>query len=197
MLNNKEVIFIVLCIVFAYIGLLIHFSGELERLGSILFSFGFYYIGYKSKKYATMEKRINKQNVFLFIISLVFSLIGTFLLTVLSGNGRQTIDIHHNVYPDVLLTYAISISGIMIVLLLSSIIERVKGINVIISNIGKESLIIYPIITFLPIRIEHIILSGDSYIWKIGSKVISILICILIIWIKNLIIKRKSKMQKE
>lgn len=181
--KGKTFVYVIVSVGLSCLGFAFHEIGIVERLGSICYSFGYFVLGKYSRMVLTKNSE-KIQKIKALLISIVISLGGTFFLTQISGNRRVSIDIHHNYYPDILFTYIIALAGICSILILSQYLCKYKHISNILSYIGKESLIIYPIFTYLPLRVEFLFRMDGSAI-KLATKLMAIFACVLVVVCKN------------
>lgn len=183
-LKDNDTIITITISFFSCLAYYLHTTNQLERVGSILFGLCFYYLGHRYKKI------INKKSKVILTGSILISVLGTLGLTLVSGDSRKSIDLHHNYYPDVLFTIIIALSGILIIMIISQKLSDINIICKICSLIGKESLIIYPIFTYLPLRLKYIL--GDQLgICKLINVLIAVILCTIIIYVKRLLYNRK------
>lgn len=187
--NVTVQIIIIACL--AILANILCYVDKFERIGSIFFSIGFYYIGYCVKERVISFSRNNFELKYWkdLVILLFITTVGVVISTYFSGNSRLSLDLHKNQEIDIVLTYVFALAGIGVTLIIAKLFENTI-VERIIAFIGMNSLIIYPLFSFFPLRIEFLI-SNSGFIYKIISKSISFIICLLVIAFKKYKINKK------
>ncbi len=144
---------------FVIIGFVLHrfFLFNTFKIATILYSSGFYYLGFLLSDWKPFQKVTAREKWYLFPVFLGLNIAGTYALVQLYGT---TLDLNSATSFDILLNYATALCGIFFTLILSRILTKTPLLSLL-SYLGKHSLIFYPLLGYIPFKLEH--LAGTDF----------------------------------
>ena len=144
---------------FVIIGFVLHrfFFFNTFKIATILYSSGFYYLGFLLSDWKPFQKVTAREKWYLFPVFLGLNIAGTYALVQLYGT---TLDLNSATSFDILLNYATALCGIFFTLILSRILTKTPLLSPL-SYLGKHSLIFYPLLGYIPFKLEH--LAGTDF----------------------------------
>ncbi len=147
----------VLYVLMTAAGLFLHYQGLNEfKLASILYSSGFYYLGFLLKKSRFLLDVTKKERWYLLPAFFGANLLGILALYRLTGT---TLDLNSATAFDIVLNYGTALSGIAVMLILSRLLTG-NAVGTVFSYVGKNSLYFYPLLGgYIPFKIESYTLS--------------------------------------
>ena len=138
------------------------------RVGSALYSAGFYYAGVVAVNYGIIERCLEKKWIILcaFLISVIVSGL------IIRFWNIPILDISINYSIDVCLNYILAFSGIAFILFISRQFDRGRSnvLRIVLGYIGMHSFFFFPITNYVPAAFCHLVnkenalTKGVSYI---------------------------------
>lgn len=157
------------------------------KLLTSLAALSFYWFGYEVRQYELLSKSL----VWIYPTAAAFNLGASIFMISKVGH---VMDINHGVYTYGWFSIITGTAGVLAVLGISKLIDRINWISVPLSYIGKNSLYFYPLTSYFPMTIVLLaekILGAVGILIKLGSKVMGFLVTSVIIeWKTKLFGKR-------
>ena len=157
----KNKILLSLCFAgFVVIGFVLHrfFLFNTFKIATILYSSGFYYLGFLFSGWKPFRQITSRERWYLLPVFLGLNIAGTYALVRLYGT---TLDLNSATSFDILLNYTTALCGIFFTLILSGILTKTPLLSPL-SYLGKHSLIFYPLLGYIPFKLEH--LAGTDFL---------------------------------
>ncbi|WP_027218055.1 acyltransferase family protein [Butyrivibrio fibrisolvens] len=152
------------------------------RVGSSLYSFGFYCLGYIANEKKILGYLYNIK--YSFLISVIVSVLGSVLTLKMSP---YILDISNNLSIDIVWNYILAICGIWVVIFLSRIVcEKAGNLSIIkiLVFVGMNSFFFFPITNYMP-ELFRAVLNSDSNIVKILAYVFAFAIASCVVFIER------------
>lgn len=145
---------------FVIAGFLLHrlFFFNSFKIATILYSSGFYYLGFLMSDWKPFHTMTFREKWYLFPVFLGLNILGTYVLVQLFGT---TLDLNSATSYDILLNYATALCGIFFTIILSRLLTKTPLLTPF-SYLGKHSLIFYPLLGYIPFKLEH--LAGTDFL---------------------------------
>lgn len=128
------------------------------KIATILYSSGFYYLGFLLSDWKPFQTMTSKEKWYLCPVFLGLNILGTYTLVRLYGT---TLDLNSATSYDILLNYATALCGIFFTIILSRLLTKTPLLTPF-SYLGKHSLIFYPLLGYIPFKLEH--LAGTDFL---------------------------------
>ncbi len=122
------------------------------KIATILYSSGFYYLGFLLSDWKPFQTMTSEEKWYLCPVFLGLNILGTYTLVRLYGT---TLDLNSATSYDILLNYATALCGIFFTILLSRLLTKTPLLAPF-SYLGKHSLIFYPLLGYIPFKLEHL-----------------------------------------
>ena len=169
---------IAIAFVFAAVSLLLKMAGiNYYRIGSALYSFGFYLIGFLIKEKQIFERIKDRASVF--VVCIFVSVVGSGLAL---GFWPKILDINNNYSHDIVINYLLAIAGSYMVFFTSFIIcEKIGEMfaTKLLIFIGMNSMVFFPVLDYMPGALSTV-LNNSSVVIKMSSYLIGFIIASLI-----------------
>lgn len=139
---------------FVIAGFLLHrlFFFNSFKIATILYSSGFYYLGFLMSDWKPFHTVTSVEKWYLCPVFLGLNILGTYALVRLFGT---TLDLNSATSYDILLNYATALCGIFFTIILSRLMTKTPLLAPF-SYLGKHSLIFYPLLGYIPFKLEHL-----------------------------------------
>ncbi len=159
-LIKNRILLSLLFLGFVTAGFLLHrlFLFNTFKIATILYSSGFYYLGFLLSDRKPFHTMTSREKWYLFPVFLGLNVLGTYMLVRLYGT---TLDLNSATSFDILLNYATALCGIFFTILLSRILTKTPLLTPF-SYLGKHSLIFYPLLGYIPFKLER--LAGTDFL---------------------------------
>lgn len=154
------------------------------RIGSSLYAFGFYCIGYIVKEKNTIDYLYSRK--YCALISLAVSVFGAMFSLRMSPS---ILDINNNFSIDIALNYVLAICGTWTVIFLSRFLCEKTGQVFIIKTlvfIGMNSFLFFPITNYLPDLFRNA-LNTNSIIVKILAYIVAVVIVSCLVFLRRIV----------
>lgn len=153
-LIKNRVLLSVVALLLVAVGFVLHraFAFNSFKIATILYAFGFYYLGFLLGRTKKFEAMTAKKRWYLLPLYLILNLLGCFALVRLYGT---TLDLNSATSFDIVLNYAVAFCGICMTLLISRLLAPTP-LGKVFSYIGKNSLFFYPLLGYIPFKFLYV-----------------------------------------
>lgn len=148
--NRLALSLIILCLVALGFFLRHRFLFNEFKISTILYASGFYYLGFLLQDSGRFHTLTSREKWYLFPVFLALNILGCYALVRLNGT---TLDLNSATCYDIVLNYATAFCGICFTLILSRLLVP-NILGRVFSYIGRNSLFFYPLLGYIPFKVE-------------------------------------------